>query len=761
MNVLEGNMLKGRLYAVAIVSFVALLGIRVLAEEGAFEYPCYLIDAFDADDSCWEGMDVDGTYRGPVRVVPEKWLVGAPPSTKSGVTLPPDHWAEVQFRGRIVDGPGDDILLIELGPVSEQALVFITDGADQEYLLGIATSGSIGSGVDPTEIGFDIADFELPFAPRAIRLLGLDTGGEAPGFDIASIRARIATDCGQPACCPVPVDGAENVLTDAVLSWSPGQSAESHVVYLGKSRAGVAADAVPVTDPPQPQDANTFDPCDLELGTTYYWRVDEVNDSQVRPGPIWSFKTTDHLVVDDFDQYNLRTPGDPNNVNFAGTWSGASVNLWWEFTHECSKQAMAFNYRYYHYSVYSEAVHTFRPTQDWTAAGEKVLELFFRGQPTNIIGQMYLVLDDEDSETIIAYPGDANDLRKDTWQPWRIVLGELNDPNLDLSCVTSIALGFCAEAGKPNAEGYGTVYFDDIRLYSSLCLPENRPEGDFNGDCVVNSVDLGEMAARWLDRGYNLYPVAPPNAPILWYEFEGNADDSAGAADGRALGHPTYVQGVYGQAIRFDGGGDAVDVVGTPGVFAKAAKGITIVFWQYGADSGHTNDTVCCSDFDYGSTDPAIAIHLGCWRQPGRYIWDCGGPWSFANRLSGNHRYASEWLGRWNHWAFTKDTRTGAMQIFLNGVLYASRTGADAPIAGVHSFQIGSGSYGGYDGLIDDFRIYGYALSQAEVAYVATNGTGVFDQPLMIAPDLNVDDRIDFSDFAMLADDWLKNHLWP
>ena len=75
--------------------------------------------------------------------------------------------------------------------------------------------------------------------------------------------------------------------------------------------------------------------------------------------------------------------------------------------------------------------------------------------------------------------------------------------------------------------------------------------------------------------------------------------------------------------------------------------------------------------------------------------------------------------------------------------------------------MIGSGWYGGYDGLIDDFRIYDYALSQPEVAYIATNGTGIFDQPLMSPADLSADGRINFKDFAILADNWLNERLWP
>jgi hypothetical protein len=101
------------------------------------------------------------------------------------------------------------------------------------------------------------------------------------------------------------------------------------------------------------------------------------------------------------------------------------------------------------------------------------------------------------------------------------------------------------------------------------------------------------------------------------------------------------------------------------------------------------------------------------------------------------------------------------MQIFLNGRLLDKRTGAKSPILGVDSFIIGSGWYAGFDGLIDDFRIYDYALSQPEVAYIATNGTGIFDQPLMSPADVFTDEQINFKDFAILANNWLEEQLWP
>ncbi|MEA3226900.1 MAG: hypothetical protein U9Q07_13195, partial [Planctomycetota bacterium] len=433
-------MKKGWFLALAVISFVLPLWDAVRAQEGAFEYPCYLLDAYDADDSCWTGMDTYGRYEGSIRVVPERWLVGPPLSEKSGVTLPPDHWVELQFRGPIVDGPGDDIVLIELGPVSEEARIFVTDGAGEEYLLGIAKAGGVGAGVDPTEIGFDIAGIALPFAPRAVRIVGLDHGGEAPGFDVANVRARISNDCGDVACNPVPVDQAENVPVDVVLSWSAGRSAEKHALYI-------STDAADLSKPPHVQDANSFDPNGLELDNTYYWRVDEVNGPGVRPGRVWSFTTANRLPVDDFEVYDIIV--DPSNLDsktIYDAWKNADVYVATEPAYECSKKSMAFNY-YYSGSVYSEAIHTFDPAQDWARTGVKVLELFFFGQPYNSTGQMYVVLNDGISESIVPYPGDANDLRTEAWRQWRIELRDFND--LNLGNIESLSIGFSTGQANP------------------------------------------------------------------------------------------------------------------------------------------------------------------------------------------------------------------------------------------------------------------------------------------------------------------------
>jgi hypothetical protein len=56
-----------------------------------------------------------------------------------------------------------------------------------------------------------------------------------------------------------------------------------------------------------------------------------------------------------------------------------------------------------------------------------------------------------------------------------------------------------------------------------------------------------------------------------------------------------------------------------------------------------------------------------------------------------------------------------------------------------------------FQGLIDEVRIYNRALSLAEVEYLA--GTPMID--------INKDGSIDFKDYALMADVWLEELLWP
>jgi len=100
------------------------------------------------------------------------------------------------------------------------------------------------------------------------------------------------------AAGPVPADGALHADTWVNMAWRAGDYAVSHDVYLGDNFDDVDAGAESTF---QGNQTDTFlvagfpgfaYPDGLVPGTTYYWRIDEVNDAEPNSpwkGEIWSF----------------------------------------------------------------------------------------------------------------------------------------------------------------------------------------------------------------------------------------------------------------------------------------------------------------------------------------------------------------------------------------------------------------------------------------------------------------------------------------
>ena len=101
---------------------------------------------------------------------------------------------------------------------------------------------------------------------------------------------------------PEPASGATGVDPDVVLSWRPGREAASHEVHFDTDEQTVADGGALVDTIAQA----TYTPASLELGTTYYWRIDEVNEAETPTswaGGVWSLSTPEYLVVEDFESY--------------------------------------------------------------------------------------------------------------------------------------------------------------------------------------------------------------------------------------------------------------------------------------------------------------------------------------------------------------------------------------------------------------------------------------------------------------------------
>lgn len=116
------------------------------------------------------------------------------------------------------------------------------------------------------------------------------------------------------AAIGLPADTATDQLVTTALSWTDGGWAHSYNVYFG-------TDSTPdETELVGNQTAVTYSPGTLAYSTTYYWRIDAVNDTGTTTGDVWSFTTVSEVTL-------LATViGAPAN---AATGQSATVSLSW------------------------------------------------------------------------------------------------------------------------------------------------------------------------------------------------------------------------------------------------------------------------------------------------------------------------------------------------------------------------------------------------------------------------------------------------
>jgi hypothetical protein len=273
---------------------------------------------------------------------------------------------------------------------------------------------------------------------------------------------------------PYPANGASSAEMNAILSWVKSDNAASHQVYFGTDKEAVrkAGTTSPEYKGVRALGAESYDPGLLASDSTFYWRIDEVNNTNAASpwkGPLWSFTTGDYLLVDGFETYNdIDPPGAGSNRifdnwidGFGTTTNGALVgnNLppYAERTViHSGAQSMPLSYD--NNLKFSEAARTLVSGRDWTAQGVTQLSLWFRGATTNAAEKMYVAL----NGTVVVYNNDTTLTQRTGWTQWVIPLQQFTGVNL--TNVTSITIGFGTKGSTTTAGGTGKVYFDDIRL---------------------------------------------------------------------------------------------------------------------------------------------------------------------------------------------------------------------------------------------------------------------------------------------------------
>jgi len=115
---------------------------------------------------------------------------------------------------------------------------------------------------------------------------------------------------------PQPADGAEGTaLTGLKLRWMPGAGATEHKVYFGTSVDNMSPLREVTTDYAELPE--------LERGTTYYWRIDEVQpEASAAIGDVWSFNTGRLVAWWKFDDGSGNIAVDSSGNGHNGTLVG-------------------------------------------------------------------------------------------------------------------------------------------------------------------------------------------------------------------------------------------------------------------------------------------------------------------------------------------------------------------------------------------------------------------------------------------------------
>jgi hypothetical protein len=379
--------------------------------------------------------------------------------------------------------------------VKDVIIEYSKDG-DNWDVLADATQFSRAPGL-PTYNQFDTIDFG-GVAAKYVRLnIQSNWGGILMSYGLSEVQFSMIP---AEARTPDPESGAVDVQPDSLTAWRAGREAAQHTVYVSTDMNAVADGTAPsVTSSTNSLDLTSLD---LELGQTYAWRVDEVNEAEVPSvwaGPVWSFSTLDALIVDDFESYNNKSPNRPFQtwldgfgysadeffpVEYGGNGTGAGIghDIWslssphyngdimeTVNTLPGSDQSMPFYYTNTG-GVASETERNFSAPQDWTAGGVKTLVIPFRGTAGNT-GSLYVKI----NGTKVEYQGDAISLGRPAWSLWPI---DLAATGASLSSVTKMVIGMDGSGAS------GMVLIDDIMLHPEGYVVNTSLDITTPGDAV-------------------------------------------------------------------------------------------------------------------------------------------------------------------------------------------------------------------------------------------------------------------------------------
>lgn len=308
-------------------------------------------------------------------------------------------------------------------------------------------------------------------AAKYVRLIIHSNWGATDQYGLSEVRF---SHIPMRARAPRPADGASGVDVQLILGWSAGRDAALHDVHLSNSAPMVATGAALLDS----VTVNRYALKALDLGTTYYWRIDEINEDRTPSswqGDIWSFTTREYAMVDDFEVYT-----DESGRRIYQIWrdgwdngTGSTVgHLEAPFAEKIivhgGGQSMPFEYNNAEAPFYSEAVRNLAIEQNWRDHGANTLRLFVRGNADNDPGSLYIGIEDTVGHLAVSTHPDETAVSSATWQEWAIPLSDFD--GVSLTRITKIYIGV-GDRDNPVPGGSGLIYIDDIEYGNPAAGP--------------------------------------------------------------------------------------------------------------------------------------------------------------------------------------------------------------------------------------------------------------------------------------------------
>jgi len=388
---------------------------------------------------------------------------------------------------------------------------------------------------------------------------------------------------------------------------------------------------------------------------------------------------------------------------------------------------------------------------------------------------MYVAISDGGGTTGVVPHEDPNATLINTWTQWLIDLKEFSDQGVNLADVDKMIIGF-GNRKNPQAGGSGLIYVDDIQLHRPGCFLNkiDAAEADLNRDCRVDFADLMIMAGDWM-----LGDSTRTGKLLVQYMFdEGSgsiAVDSSGEArhgivDGAGWTSPGA--NASGWAAAFNGTGGQV-IEPNAAVYMNGLDALTVALWVKSNEVGTDSGFLIFED-PQGHDRRGMRYDAAGSSGGGTNVIKYG--ISTPQGSHENETLSDTQTTEWQHIAMTWKTAEVA-NLYLDGILaHLSHTAAviSGTTHGYTKLLIGKGGKDeaadkGWNGLIDDVRVYDFALTDAEINAVMGGGAvaarDIYNPLVSLANLYDAEPtnskRVNLKDYAVMADQWLDERIWP